>query len=164
MLHYNTNMLDKGRLVWWGQTGFVSFFHFIRTYSLYRGDSLCQFWIALHCTSVRLPLPSSNFSPAIPFVPHLKQLLEISLFYFIYEYGAYQPYSLTLISSIHHPCSHNHIPHCTYFTVLSLIFNSKVNVRFLNVSQLWIYFVLVISTPSVTLCVAEVSHTIVTLG
>jgi hypothetical protein len=33
------------------------FFIFIKIYSLYKCDSLCQFQIALHCTLVRLPPP-----------------------------------------------------------------------------------------------------------
>jgi hypothetical protein len=42
-------------------------------------------------------------------------------------YEIHQPYSLTSVSSIHlsPPIS---TPHCTYFTILSFIFNSKVSV------------------------------------
>jgi hypothetical protein len=92
------------------------FFIIIRIYSSFRGDSLWQLWIALHCTLVRLP-PPPPFPTLSP--THLKQLQEVSSFYFLYVYGAHQPHSLTFISS------HN----CTYFTVLSFIINSKVNVQ-----------------------------------
>jgi hypothetical protein len=106
---------------------FVShlFFFFLSTYSLYRGDSLCQFPIALHCTLVRFPPPSH---PHNLLLSHLKHLQDILSFYFMYVYEVHQPYSLTFISFIHSlPTSTP--PQCTYFTVLSFIFNSKVNVR-----------------------------------
>jgi hypothetical protein len=50
------------------------FFIFISIYSLSRGTSLWQFWIALHCTLVRSPPPSHPFSPS---PPHLMQLQEV---------------------------------------------------------------------------------------
>jgi hypothetical protein len=47
----------------------------------------------------------------------------------LYVYEAYQPYSLTFISSFHLPpsCKYPHIP---YFTVLSFIINSKAVLGF----------------------------------
>jgi hypothetical protein len=66
--------------------------------------------------------------PILP-LPHLKQLQDVSSFYFIYVHEAHQSYSLTFIYSFHLPLSLKYPPHythCTYFTVLSFIFNSKI--------------------------------------
>jgi hypothetical protein len=71
---------------------------FIIIYSLYRGDSLCQFSIALHCTLVRLSLPSP---PTNPSSPYLKQLQEVSWFYSMYVCKSHQLYFFNFISFIH---------------------------------------------------------------
>jgi hypothetical protein len=90
---------------------------------------LCQFWAALHDTLFRFLQPSPQ--PPNLHWPHLKQLQEVSWFYFTHVYEAYQPYSLTFISSIHSssPTSTPSHTHCTYFTILSSVINSKVNVQ-----------------------------------
>jgi hypothetical protein len=59
------------------------------------GDSLWQFWISLHCTVV---MSTYYRSPANPILTHLKQLQEVSPFYFGYVYDAHEPYPLTFIS------------------------------------------------------------------
>jgi hypothetical protein len=60
-----------------------------------------------------VPIPNSLYWLACPHppprpqaprgLPHLKQLQEVSSFYFTYVYEAHQQYSLTVVSSFHHP-------------------------------------------------------------
>jgi hypothetical protein len=60
-------------------------------------------------------------------MPHLKQLQKVSSFYFMCLYEVHQSYCLTFISSIYLPPPTNIPPHCTIFTNLFFIFNSKVS-------------------------------------
>jgi hypothetical protein len=64
-----------------------------------------------------------NVSPPQQTPLRLKQLQEVSLFYFVYVYEAHQSFSLTFISSIPSlPPTKNPLKHCTYFKVyLSLL-------------------------------------------
>jgi hypothetical protein len=107
----------------------TSFFHFLFSiYSFYRGDSVCQVPKALHCTLLTLPpLPP----PSIHSWAHMKQLQEVSLFYFTHVYEASEPYSP--------PSSHPFtlpppqvLPPTLYLfcsPVFHFIFNSKVHVQ-----------------------------------
>jgi hypothetical protein len=76
-----------------------TFFFFLLGYICCTGNSLWQFGIGLHCTLVRCPF----HHPLDPSLPHIKQLQEVSLFYFVYANEAHQPYSFTFTSSIHLP-------------------------------------------------------------
>jgi hypothetical protein len=63
---------------------------------------------------------------SIPSLPHLKQLHEVSSSYFVYVYGTHQPYSLTLISSIHPPTSTSPCTESIFQSCLSLLIPNSV--------------------------------------
>jgi hypothetical protein len=105
----------------------IFFFIFISIYSLYGGDLLWQFWIALHCTLIRSPLPSP--SPCYPVPVTLEAITR----------GFINPIALCIwcpstlllhLHLLHSPPSHKYPPiHCICFTVLSFIINFKVDVQ-----------------------------------
>jgi hypothetical protein len=77
--------------------------------------------MALHYNWLYRPyhIPTAIFSQ-----PHLKELL-----YFMHVYGNHQPFSsLSSPLFIFPPPTTTSVP-CTYFTVLSSIFDSNVNVQ-----------------------------------
>jgi hypothetical protein len=80
-------------------------------------------------------------------------LQKIWLFYFVYLYEALQPYSFTFISSIHLPLPHKYPPplHLFYSLIFHFQFPSQSSKGFLYVFVLWLYFVVVSSTSSITL-------------
>jgi hypothetical protein len=81
---------------------------FMRIYLLYRGDSLWQFQIDLYLYVGEI---APTFSPSRPLpCSHLKELQEVSLFYFIQVYEVHQSYSLTLIPFIHPPPFQKYLP------------------------------------------------------
>jgi hypothetical protein len=92
--------LNMEKLLWQALIIYDVLYEFILFYFSIFTRILWQFQVALHCTFVRLP-PSST-PPTNPSPPHLKQLWEVSSFYFMYVYEAHRPYSLTFIS-IHLP-------------------------------------------------------------
>jgi hypothetical protein len=57
---------------------------------------------------------SPHCLPLNPSTPHIKQLQDVSLFYFTYIYEVHQPYSLTFISFVHPPASHKYPPPVLY--------------------------------------------------
>jgi hypothetical protein len=71
---------DAGKESWWWPDNLFLNNFFIRMYSLYEGDSYWQFWLGLYCTLVTLLPPSLPLNPS---PPHLKQLQEVSLLYFM---------------------------------------------------------------------------------
>jgi hypothetical protein len=84
---------------------------------------LWQFWIALHCTLVRLPPPSPN-----PFPLAILVLLKAIIKYFIVPFPICIWSPSTIFSHLHVLLSLSPT-HCIYFTVLSFIINSKVNIQ-----------------------------------
>jgi hypothetical protein len=98
---------------------------FIRIYSLYKEDLNCdnseEPYIVRWLTLSHHLHPTHNPANTSPL--HLKQLQEVSSFYFVYVYEAHQPYSFTFISSILPLTS------ITYVIVLSFTINSKVSVQ-----------------------------------
>jgi hypothetical protein len=105
---------------------FFSLFHFTSIYSLYGGDLLWQFWIALHCTLVRLPPPSLSHHPN---PESLKAITKC--FIVLFPLCIWSPSTLFLyLHLLHSPSPFWQVhPHCTYFSVLSFIIHSKVNVQ-----------------------------------
>jgi hypothetical protein len=85
------------------------------------GGSLWQIQIGLYCILIRSP----------PLAPtcFTKTIARGFFVLFPISYQVHQPYFITFISSIHHPTRspHSH-PHCTYFTVLSLLLIS-INIQ-----------------------------------
>jgi hypothetical protein len=116
-------------------------FFFLLAYIYCGGGLLWQFWIALCCTLVWLPHPSPlpTFS-----LSHLKQLQEVSLFYFLYEYEAHQPYCFIFISCTQHP---PHVLYLFYSFVFQYESQSQCSKGFLDASQLWICFTLIVQAP-----------------
>jgi hypothetical protein len=59
-----------------------------------------------------------HLSPGHPLPIHLRQIKEVSSFYFLYVYEAHQSYCFIIVSSIH--TSFLQVPpiHYTYFIVL----------------------------------------------
>jgi hypothetical protein len=123
----------------------IYFFHkfFVRIYSWYMGGFIVTI-------TIRLVLVWSP--PSYPSSPHLKQLQEISLFYFIYE--VHQRYTVTFISFFHPSPSYYYHPHILYLfysPVFCYWYLNWCSNGFLKVCPLWVYFTLVCSTPAITL-------------
>jgi hypothetical protein len=127
-------------LSYWSRTPengwFVSFI-FICLYSLCRGDSLCQFPIALHCTLARSPQPSPSTTPSSATESNCKMFHH----YISFMYKSPIKHSPSFSSSFMLPLPQIP-PDCTYFTVLSFIFNSKISAQtgFLMYPHCWVYF------------------------
>jgi hypothetical protein len=92
-----------------------------------------KFQIGLYCTLVRSPPP---FFPSAPSQPHLQQLQEVSLFFFIQIHEVHPPYSLTYILFIHPLSPLPQVTHTHTVPILqSCLFLTKHSITFQGFSR-----------------------------